>query len=171
MTPTSTLRSISEGDQPFLYRLYASTREDELALLDWTPQQKQAFLVMQFRAQHTYYMQEFAGSSFDIIEQTGEPIGRLYVDRRRDEIRIIDIALLPQWRGRGIGSRYLQDLQAEGRERCLPLRIHVESNNPAMRLYTRLGFRKIETNGVYWLMEWQAAAAEPLPHISQQNHA
>ena len=140
-------------------------------MLDWTPQQKQAFLVMQFQAQHTFYMQEFAGSSFDIIEQDGEPIGRLYVDRRRDEIRIIDIALLPPRRGHGIGARYLQGLQAEARERGLSLRIHVESNNPAMRLYTRLGFRKVETNGVYWLMEWQAAEAEPMPLISQQNYA
>ncbi len=171
MTPTTTLRSMTDDDQPFLYRLYASTREDELALLDWTPQQKQAFLVMQFQAQHTFYMQEFAGSSFDIIEQDGEPIGRLYVDRRRDEIRIIDIALLPQWRGHGIGSRYLQGLQAEGGERGLSLRIHVESNNPAMRLYTHLGFRKVDTNGVYWLMQWQEADAEPMVLISQQNYA
>ncbi len=171
MTLTTTLRPISEDDQPFLYRLYASTREEEVAVLDWTPQQKQAFLVMQFQAQHTFYMQEFASSSFDIIEQAGEPIGRLYIDRRRDEIRIIDIALLPPWRGHGIGSRYLQDLQDEGRQRGLPLRIHVESNNPAMRLYTRLGFRKVETNGVYWLMEWQAAEADPVPLFSQQNHA
>lgn len=155
MTLITTLRPITDDDDTFLYHLYASTREDELAVLDWTPQQKEAFLVMQFKAQHTFYMQEFAGSSFDIIEHDGQPIGRLYVDHRPDEIRIIDIALLPEFRGRGIGSRYLTGIQQESCQRGLPVRIHVESNNPAMRLYQRLGFRKIDTNGVYWLMEWQ----------------
>ncbi|MEZ4771043.1 MAG: N-acetyltransferase [Caldilineales bacterium] len=155
MTPITTLRPITDNDDAFLYHLYASTREEELAVLDWTPQQKEAFLVMQFRAQHTFYKQEFAGSSFDIIELAGQPIGRLYVDRRPDEIRIIDIALLADCRGQGIGSRYLAAMQDEGRARGLPIRIHVESNNPAMSLYRRMGFRKIESNGVYWLMEWQ----------------
>lgn len=164
MTPITTVRPITDDDDTFLCRLYASTREDELAVLDWTPQQKEAFLVMQFKAQHTFYMQEFAGSSFDIIEQAGQPIGRLYVDRRPDEIRIIDIALLPDSRGQGIGSRYLTDIQAEGTECGLPVRIHVESNNPAMRLYGRLGFRKIETNGVYWLMEWKPVDSQIRNH-------
>ena len=164
MTLTTTLRPIREDDQPFLYRLYASTREDELAMVDWTPEQKQAFLAMQFKAQHTFYMQEFAGARFDIIEMDGEPIGRLYVDRRRDEIRIIDIALLPGYRRQGIGTRYLKEVLAEGRDCDLPVRIHVEANNPAMGLYRRLGFRKIDTNGVYWLMEWTGIDQLPIDH-------
>jgi ribosomal protein S18 acetylase RimI-like enzyme len=152
--PVTTLRPITREDQPFLYRLYASTREEEMALVGWSQVDQEAFLAMQFQAQHTFYQEQFAGAQFDIIECEGEPIGRLYVDRRADEIRIIDIALLPAYRGQGIGSHYMKQLLAEGRELGIPIRIHVEANNPAMRLYKRLGFRKVDTNGVYWLMEW-----------------
>ena len=104
--PTS-LRPIKEEDQSFLYRLYASTRQEELAVLDWSEAQKEAFLQMQFNAQHKFYTEQFSQAEFQIIEQDQEPIGRLYVDRRDDEIRLIDIALLPAYRNRGIGSSYL----------------------------------------------------------------
>jgi ribosomal protein S18 acetylase RimI-like enzyme len=152
--PSTTLRPITQEDQPFLYHLYASTREEEMALVGWSQVDQEAFLAMQFQAQHTFYQEQFAGAQFDIIECEGAPIGRLYVDRRVDEIRIIDIALLPAYRGQGIGSHYMRQLLAEGQELGIPIRIHVEANNPAMRLYKRLGFRKVDTNGVYWLMEW-----------------
>jgi ribosomal protein S18 acetylase RimI-like enzyme len=155
--PATTLRPVTGEDLPFLYDLYASTRLEEVAMTGWPQADQEAFLAMQFHAQHTFYQEQFAGAQFDIIERDGEPIGRLYVDRRPDEIRIIDIALLPAFRGRGIGSRYLKQVLAEGQERGLPVRIHVEANNPAMRLYKRLGFRQVDTNGVYWLMEWTPA--------------
>lgn len=154
--PTRTiLRPLSPADEPFIARLYASTRTEELAVLDWSDQQKDDFLAMQFHAQHTFYMREFAGAQFDIIQLETEPVGRLYIERRDQEIRIIDIALLPEYRDLGIGSRYLKEILAEGQDRNLPVTIHVEANNPAMRLYLRLGFHKIDTNGVYWLMEWR----------------
>ena len=85
----------------------------------------------------------------------GEPAGRLYVDRRADEIRLIDIALMPAFRRRGIGGELLKRVLDQGREAGLPVQIHVEHNNPAMRLYDRLGFRRVEDQGVYWLMRWQ----------------
>lgn len=159
MDRTITLRPIRPDDEAFLYRVYASTREDELAVLDWDRAQKEEFLRMQFRAQHTFYLEQFTQAQFDLIVLDGEPVGRLYVDRRSDEIRIVDIALLTEHRRRGIGSRLLNDLLAEARAAGLPVRIHVEQNNPALGLYHRLGFRRIADKGVYFLMEWTPEAA------------
>ena len=141
-------------DRDFLYRVYASTRADEMKLVNWDDAQKRAFLEMQFKAQHAYYAQQFAQAEYRIILLEGEPIGRLYVDRQPDEIRLIDIALLPEYRGQGIGSYFLQHLLDEARRTQVPVRIHVEQFNPALRLYLRLGFRKIGDTGVYFLMEW-----------------
>ena len=154
MTGPITFRPIRDEDQEFLYQVYASTREDELAQVDWDEDRKQSFLRMQFRAQDTYYQDQFKSAEFRLILLDGEPIGRLYTDRREDEIRVIDIALLPQQRGAGIGTGLLRDLLAEGQAAGKPVRIHVERFNPALRLYERLGFKQIEDQGVYFLMEW-----------------
>ena len=154
MRNPTTLRPVTEADRELLYRIYASTRTAELAQVPWDDAQKEAFLRFQFEAQRQYYDQQFPNAAFDVIELGGEPIGRLYVDRRDAEIRLIDIALLPSSRGQGLGGAILADLLAEGRRQGLLVRIHVEQDNPAMRLYRRLGFEKIEEQGVYWLMEW-----------------
>lgn len=151
----TTLRPIDQQDSDFLYQVYASTREDELAILDWDDEQKEAFLKMQFNAQHAHYQQHFADAHYDLILLDGEPVGRLYLHRRSDEIRIIDIALLTEHRGKGIGSVLMHDVLEEATRAALPVRIHVERNNPALRLYQRLGFRAIAEQGVYWLMEWR----------------
>ena len=149
-----TLRSITPEDQTFLYQVYAGTREEELAPLGWDEAQREAFLEMQFRAQHTFYQEQYRQAEFDIILLNGEPVGQLYIDRRKDEIRVVDIALLPAHRNRGIGSALLRDILAEGQRSGLPVRIHVEHFNRALRLYERLGFRQIGTTGVYYLMVW-----------------
>ncbi|HUP41984.1 MAG TPA: GNAT family N-acetyltransferase, partial [Thermoanaerobaculia bacterium] len=83
------------------------------------------------------------------------PIGRLYVDRWKDQIRLVDIALLPEHRGAGLGRAILEELLAEGDRSGLPVTIHVELNNPALRLYRRLGFRHVDSNGIYYLMRWE----------------
>ena len=153
MEQLNNLRPSTLDDEQFLYRLYASTREDELAVVPWSESEKETFLTMQFNAQHTFYHQQFNEAEFLIIEQDNEPIGRLYLDRRDDEIRIVDIALLPTHRNRGIGTAYLESILEEGQAAGLPVRIHVESNNTALRLYERLGFQKVTENGVYFLME------------------
>jgi len=149
-----TRRPITPQDKPFLYRVYASTREAELAQLDWDEDRKAAFLEMQFHAQHHYYQEQFAQADFDLILLDGEPIGRLYVDRREDEIRIIDIALLTAHRNHGIGSALLGEILADGERAGLPVRVHVERHNPALSLYNRLGFHKIGESDVYFLLEW-----------------
>ena len=147
-------RPIALEDEEFLYRVYASTRDDELAQLDWDDGQKETFLRMQFAAQHKFYTEQFHQAAFQVILLDKEPIGRLYLDRRDDEIRLIDIALLPPHRNKGIGHAILKDILAEGELASLPVRIHVERFNPALRLYQRLGFRRTGDNGVYYLMEW-----------------
>jgi ribosomal protein S18 acetylase RimI-like enzyme len=153
MRSSTTFRPISPEDQPFLARLYASTRWDEVAQTGWDLEEQDRFLRMQFAAQHKFYMEQFSGADFHIVELQDEPIGRLYVDRREDEIRIIDIALLPEHRNKGIGSALLKNILAEAHSAALPVRIHVERNNPALGLYQRLGFREIDDQGVYLLME------------------
>lgn len=150
------LRPAGKADLDFLYLLYVSSRADEMAMLDWSNQQKEAFLRMQFDAQHQYYHEQFSNAKFDIIELDNKAIGRLYVDRRVDEIRIIDIALLPEYRGKGIGGEYMKSLIDEAANSKLSVTIHVEHNNPAMHLYQRLGFRHIRDEGVYYFMEWKA---------------
>ncbi|HSS51113.1 MAG TPA: GNAT family N-acetyltransferase [Thermoanaerobaculia bacterium] len=140
----------------FLLRIYHSVREEELAMvLDWTEEQKAAFVRQQFEAQHGWYQEHYQGASFDIILMDGVPAGRLYVHRRAAEIRLVDIALLPEFRKGGLGTSILLDLLAEGEDVGKPVTIHVEVYNPAMRLYERLGFRPIEERGPYLLMEWR----------------
>ena len=152
-------RPIADSDLPFLGRLYASTRQEELAVTGWPQEQIDAFLVQQFEAQHKHYSENYRSASFDLIldPESGEPVGRLYLDRRDKEFRIVDIALLPGWRGRGIGGGILRELLAEAGGAGKTVTIHVEANNPAMTLYLRLGFRHVDDNGVYYLMEWSAA--------------
>jgi GNAT superfamily N-acetyltransferase len=148
-----TLRPISADDMAFLYRVYAGTRAEELAVTDWSAAQKEAFLILQFEAQHRYYQEHYTGAAFQVILHDGQPIGRLYLAQWADELRIVDIALLAEHRGRSIGSAVLKAILDEGRRLTLPVRVHVERFNPALRLYTRLGFRQIEDKGVYYLME------------------
>jgi ribosomal protein S18 acetylase RimI-like enzyme len=152
--PGIVLRAASEQDLPFLFRVYASTREEELALTGWSEEQRSAFLTMQFDAQHRYYREHFPAARFDVIEVAGEAAGRLYVDRCNDEIRVIDIALLPEYRRVGIGGGLLRELQAEAASESKPIIIHVEPHNPAMRLYARLEFQPIADRGVYREMIW-----------------
>ena len=141
-------------DAAFLYEVYASTRTEELAVVDWDEAQKAAFLHMQFTAQHQFYQERYTQTDFLIILRAAVPVGRLSVARWQDEIRIVDIALLPPYRHAGIGTTILRDLLAEAAVAHQPVRMHVEKFNPALRLYARLGFAPIEDKGVYLFMEW-----------------
>lgn len=156
---TITLRPIAQEDADFLLKVYRSTREEELAMVDWGEEQKDWFIRMQFNAQHAWYQEHYVGARFDVILADGVPAGRLYVHRREKEIRLVDIALLPEHRNRGLGSAILRDLLAEAEAAGKPLTIHVEKYNPAMRLYQRLGFTPISECGPYDLMEWRPASA------------
>ena len=150
------LRLACSEDADFLCSVYASTRAEELAATDWSAEQKRAFCRQQFDAQDTHYRAHYPTAEFSILERGGVAVGRLYVDRWAQEIRIMDIALLPEHRGAGIGTKLLQELQEEARAAGKALTIHVEKFNPALRLYERLGFKVREDKGVYLLMEWRA---------------
>ena len=156
MTETVTFRPITPEDKAFLYNLYASTRETELSVTGWDEAQKTAFLRMQFDAQHRHYQEHYTETRFDVIVLNGEAVGRLYLACWPEELRIVDIALLPAWRNKGIGSGIIKDILHEAGERGLPVRIHVERFNPALHLYYRLGFQKISDKGIYYLLEWSS---------------
>jgi ribosomal protein S18 acetylase RimI-like enzyme len=149
---TPTLRPVRPSDRDFLLALYGSTRADELALVPWTDEQKAAFVAHQFDAQSAHYAQHYRGMTSDVIVVDGAPAGRLLVARWAEEIRIVDVSLLPDFRGRGIGTGLLRELIAEAGKAGKRLSIHVEVNNPAMRLYRRLGFAPVGEVGVYLLM-------------------
>jgi ribosomal protein S18 acetylase RimI-like enzyme len=153
----ASLRPETAEDMGFLRALYASTRADEMSWVPWPEEQKREFLDMQFSAQHVYYRDQFSDAEFSVILVDGSPAGRIYVHRRPDEISLVDIALVPELRNGGLGTTLIRELLAESERTGIPLRIHVEHQNPARRLYERLGFRAIADLGVYLHMEWTAS--------------
>lgn len=163
MAPALHLRPIAAADMPLLLRIYASTRETELAAVPWDDAAKAAFVQMQFQAQHQHYQQHYAGAQFSVAEADAPDgrgriaVGRLYVWRRPGSLHVVEVTILPEFRRRGYGTRLLQDLQREAAAAGSALSIHVEHGNPALALYQRLGFRKIRENGMHDLMEWRAA--------------
>lgn len=159
LPPGVALRPITDADLPFLERVYASTRTEELAQTDWGDAQKAAFLSFQFQAQHRHYATHYTDAEFLVVERDAAAVGRLYLHWRREELRIVDIALLPEARGDGLGTTLLEALQAAATAQRKRVSIHVERMNPAMRLYLRLGFRKAGEHGIYDLMEWRADVA------------
>jgi ribosomal protein S18 acetylase RimI-like enzyme len=144
---------VVDADRDFLVGLYASTREEELTQVAWDERAKRAFVEHQFSAQDSHYREHYPGATLDLIEVDGRLAGRLYVHRGEQDIRIMDIALAPEFRGRGIGTELLRSLIAEADESDRKLSIHVEFNNPARSLYDRLGFQPAGEHGVYVLME------------------
>jgi ribosomal protein S18 acetylase RimI-like enzyme len=141
--------------------VFASTRAEEVASTGWPEEMQRQFIAQQFDAQHRYYMQHYRDAEWLVIEQEGVGVGRLYVDIWAEEIRLIDISLLAEARGRGIGGAILSDLMISAREQSKPLTIHVEQSNPALRLYSRLGFEKVDEHGIYHLMKWWPEAIPP----------
>jgi ribosomal protein S18 acetylase RimI-like enzyme len=154
------LRPALPQDDPLLFEVYASTRADELQLVPWTAEQKHAFVQMQFNAQRQSYAQQFPQAQWLVILREEIPVGRLIVNRAEDEILLMDIALLPEYRRQGIGSALIRDLMAEAQQTGRSMRLHVESFNPAAQLYERLGFAQIGEVGVYCEMEWRPAVEQ-----------
>lgn len=150
---TVRLRSVEEKDLSFLFQVYAGTRKEEMARTNWPADMIEKFLWNQFITQHNYYKDYYHNTSYQIIIADGKPAGRLYVSRWEKEMRVVDLALLEQFRGKGIGSFLLQELIDEAIQANLPLTIHVEKNNPALKLYLRLGFYVAEDRGVYHFLQ------------------
>jgi ribosomal protein S18 acetylase RimI-like enzyme len=151
------LRPVEDADRAFLVDLYGSTREEELAPARLDEATRRAFIEHQFSAQDAHYRNNYPGATLDVIVVDGRPAGRLYVHRGPSDIRIMDIALMPEFRGSGIGTGLLRGLMNEADASGLKLSIHVEMNNPARSLYDRLGFRPAGEQGIYVLMERPAS--------------
>ncbi len=158
MTPISpsliSLRPAEADDEAFLFQLYRDTRAEEMAAWGWNDAQQQAFLSMQFRARNLSYS-AYPNTQHSIILNADQPIGRMLISRKDDEIRLVDIALLAEARGQGIGAKLIAGLFEFAAEENKPMRLHVEKFNPAFRLYQRLGFQIIEDTGAQFLMEWR----------------
>lgn len=150
------LRTALPSDRPFLSALYASTRAEELAQTGWPEERQRDFLEQQFAAQHDHYQRHYTQADFLIIERDAKPIGRLYLARWAGEHRIVDIALSPEARAKGLGTALLGDLIDEATALGCSVSIHVERMNPALSLYRRLGFRLVEDKGVYLLLAFDA---------------
>ena len=150
---------MTDDDLPFVAGVYASTRLDELAQTGWPIAQQHAFLMQQHEAQHHHYRSHYPGAEYLIVECDGAPVGRLYRVEWPGEIRVMDVALAPEARGRGIGKAIFSDIQAEAAALGKAVSIHVEKHNPARNLYLRLGFAVVEDKGVYDLLEWRAPDA------------
>ena len=154
LAPPIALRPAQEDDLPFLYRVYASKRQEELALVEWDEAQKDWFLRMQFDLWTRSYAQMFPEADCQVVLRDGQPIGRLMVDRTPDHILLVDIALLPEQRNAGIGTVLVKTVVSEAASAGKPVVLHVEKFNRARSLYERLGFSITEWNDVYLAMRW-----------------
>jgi GNAT superfamily N-acetyltransferase len=150
-----TLRPAGPDDYEFLVEVYGSTRAEELALVPWNNEQRDAFIRSQFNAQQEHYLKTYPGATHDIIVSNGRPVGRLYVARLDHEIRIIDITLLPAERNVGIGSYLIKQLLDDAKQTGKITRIYVEEFNPSLRLFQRLGFSPSEQHGIHLLLQSQ----------------
>ena len=155
--PQITLRPVTEADDQFIFSCYASTRAQELEQVPWSADQKEAFVRMQYTAQKNHYAAEASRASHDVICVAATPVGRIYLDRREDALHILDITVLPRHRNQGTGSLLLRRLLDEAGKAGKPVTIYVESFNPSLRLFERLGFRKDHEKGFHLLMKWQPA--------------
>lgn len=149
------LRPAETYDDSLLFEIYATTRQEEMALVDWTESQKEIFLRSQFDTQrHSYHLQ-FPSAQYQVILCDDIPAGRLITEQSEREIHLIDIALLQQQRNKGIGTFLLSELQSQAAQAGKLIRLHVEPFNPAMHLYARLGFVWVGQSGFYYEMEWR----------------
>jgi GNAT superfamily N-acetyltransferase len=153
---TVELRPVTESDDPFLLSVYASTREQELAQAEWVEGQKEVFLRWQFDMQRREYEARFPDAVYNLILVDQQPAGRIWIGSDEEQIRLLDIALLPQFQNRGVGKALLEWLKREAQNSGKALRHMVfVLNNNADRFYERLGFKKIEDFGAYKHMEWR----------------
>jgi ribosomal protein S18 acetylase RimI-like enzyme len=164
--PPVSLRPEQPADEGFLFEVYAGTREAELALTNWDGPMRRAFLNQQFNAMRQGYRSMFPAGEFSIIELDGQPAGRMVIDRGATEIHVVDLALLPAQRNRGIGTLLMRQVCAEAADAGKPVRLFVLKNNRALRWYDRLGFAKTGEQGVYDELEWR-----PTPRTSLTSPA
>lgn len=154
--PGLRLRPEVDSDTRFLCDLYASVRAEEVARVPWPPELKQRFLEEQFQLQRKHYREHYAGAEFLVMEQDQRRIGRVYLHRGECEMRLMEISLIAELRGHGVGGQLIRALLQECDAEQLPVTLHVEPHNPAHQLYERLGFVAVEHGPVYQQMRREA---------------
>ena len=156
-----TLRPERPEDESFLSTVYAGTRQEELDATGWPPAKRESFLKMQFKAQRQGYRSSFPEADFQIILANGHAVGRMIINRAPCELLLVDIALLPEHRGQGIGTELLRQLLREAEASGRPLKLSVIKGQRAGRLYQRLGFKKIGESDLRDELEWRPADRDP----------
>ena len=153
--PGVSLRPVTDADQEFLIGVYAGTRADELAQVNWDDSQKDAFIRWQYAMQKQEYDARYPDARYNVILVDGVPAGRIWIGADDTQIRLLDIAIIPEFQNRGVGTHLLRQLMDEARRDNKPLRHMVFMlNENASRFYVRLGFKTIEDVGGYLHMEW-----------------
>jgi hypothetical protein len=158
MSAFPALVSITKSDEQFLTELYASTRAAEMAIVPWNGEQKRAFLKMQFEAQDRYYRERYPNASFEIIKLDDRPVGRFYHAELADEIRIIDLAFLPEHFDQNIFIKLVEEILQKGDRAGKPVQIYLEAGDQTIEIFANLGFQKIDEHGLYFLWQYQPAA-------------
>ena len=149
-----TLRPVTPADGEFLLKLYKSSRGDDLRGLGWSDDRISEFLEMQYEAQQRLHENDYQNATGEIVLLDGKPAGHFLIERREDEIRCVDIALLPENRRAGIGTLLIRRLQNEARGASRPLRLQLIRFNRAVTLLERLGFVRTSETGTHFQMEW-----------------
>lgn len=147
------LRPATAADSEFMHAVYASARTEELAPVPWTNEQKTEFLRSQSHAQLTYYAEHYPNAEYSIVTLNGVDVGRMLTEHHAEDLRLMDMGLLPEYRGQGVGTALVTDVVARGEALGLPVVLHVESFNPAKRLYERFGFVDDGEVGAYRRMK------------------
>ncbi|CUS02269.2 conserved protein of unknown function [Candidatus Promineifilum breve] len=129
-----TLRPATEADYDFLYALHcAAIREYVEPIWGWHEEW-----------QAEYFRRKFNPNGRRVIEVEGHDAGVLVIEERPDELYLALIELLPGYQGRGIGTMIVTSLLDQAQNRGMPVTLDVlETNQPARRLYERLGFRLV----------------------------
>lgn len=161
-SPLIRLGPVGPADEPFLYQTFASTRSDEIALTGWNPQQQELFLRMQYEAQRSSYLLQMPDAEYWLIRRDEMAAGRLILHRTSDKIYVVDIALIPEFRGLGIGSDLMEAIMHEASLAGKCVGLHVEHFNPALRWYERLGFTVIGSGPIYLEMVWRPQSQTPV---------
>jgi ribosomal protein S18 acetylase RimI-like enzyme len=153
------LDPVLASDEIFLYQTFTSTRTEEMALTGWNAEQQESFLRMQYEAQRRSYLMQLPDAEYFVIRSSETALGRLIIDRRPEEIHIVDIALLSEFRKHGIGSILMNAIMREAAQGGRKVSLHVERFNPALHWYERLGFGVAASGPIYLEMVWRPAPA------------
>ncbi len=154
ITPSISLRSVEAADESLLLDLYRSTREQELALVPWTEEQKNSFVRMQFIAQRAHYEAANPEAEHFIVIYQSEAVGRLWIVNSANQIKILDLTVAPAQRNKGIGEQLMTFLLAEAGKKRKSVEVFVETFNPSQSFFGRLGFHAVETQGIHALLRW-----------------